>query len=72
MPLWTPRTSRWPTVLKGKDLIPLLLEMMLWSAEHNSETTAPDVLIAELKRDLAATVRAIRDLGGIEAFLATP
>jgi DNA-binding HxlR family transcriptional regulator len=56
---------------KGKDLIPLLLEMMLWSAEHEPHTTAPDVLIAELKNDRAKAARAIRKKGGIEAFLAS-
>jgi DNA-binding HxlR family transcriptional regulator len=56
---------------KGKDLIPLLLEMMLWSAEHEPHTRAPDVLIAELKNDRAKAARAIRKKGGIEAFLAS-
>jgi DNA-binding HxlR family transcriptional regulator len=56
---------------KGKDLIPLLLEMMLWSAEHEPHTGAPDVLIAELKKDRAKAARAIRQKGSIEAFLAS-
>lgn len=56
---------------KGKDLIPLLLEMMLWSAKHDPQVTVPDVLLAELKKDRARTARAIRQTGGIEAFLAS-
>ena len=56
---------------KGKDLIPLLLEMMLWSAQHEPQTGAPAVLIAELKKDQIKTARAIRQQGGIEAFLAS-
>jgi DNA-binding HxlR family transcriptional regulator len=56
---------------KGKDLIPLLLEMMLWSAQHEPQTGAPAVLIAELKKDQIKTTRAIRQQGGIEAFLAS-
>ena len=56
---------------KGKDLIPLLLEMMVWSAAHDPQTTVPGALLAELARDRPATAQAIRDLGGIEAFLAT-
>jgi DNA-binding HxlR family transcriptional regulator len=56
---------------KGKDLIPLLLEMMLWSAKHNRQTTVPDALLAELKKDPAGTARAIRASGSIKAFLAT-
>jgi len=53
----------------GKDLIPLLLQMMLWSAQHNPRTAAPAALIAELEADLAAAARAIRGEGGIQAFL---
>jgi DNA-binding HxlR family transcriptional regulator len=56
---------------KGKDLIPLLLEMMLWSAQHEPQTGAPAVLIAELKKDQVKTARAIRQQGGIEVFLAS-
>jgi DNA-binding HxlR family transcriptional regulator len=56
---------------KGKDLIPLLLEMMAWSAAHDPQAAVPPVLIAALRRDRAGTAQAIRDLGGIEAFLAT-
>jgi DNA-binding HxlR family transcriptional regulator len=56
---------------KGKDLIPLMLEMMLWSAEHNPHTATPDALITELKTDLAKAARAIQQKGGIQAFLAS-
>jgi DNA-binding HxlR family transcriptional regulator len=56
---------------KGKDLIPLLLEMMLWSAQHEPQTGTPAVVIAELKKDQIKTARAIRQQGGIEAFLAS-
>jgi DNA-binding HxlR family transcriptional regulator len=55
---------------KGQDLIPLLLEMMVWSAAHDPQVAVPEMLIAELARDRAAAARAIRDLGGVEAFLA--
>ena len=56
---------------KAKDLIPLLLEMMLWSAAHDPQVAVPEMLIAELTRDRAAAAWAIRNLGGMEAFLAT-
>ena len=56
---------------KGADLIPLLLQMMLWSAEHNPQTAAPDALITELKTDLGQAAQAIRQRGGIQAFLAS-
>jgi DNA-binding HxlR family transcriptional regulator len=54
---------------KGKDLIPLLLQMMLWSVKHNPRTAAPAELIAQLEADLDAAARAIRHEGGIQAFL---
>lgn len=54
---------------KGMDLIPLLLEMMLWSSKHLPETTTPRALVAELKKDKARVARGIRRRGGIEAFL---
>ena len=56
---------------KGKDLIPLLLETILWSARHDPQVTVPPALLAELDRDLPGAAQAIRDLGGVEAFLAT-
>jgi hypothetical protein len=45
--------------------------MMLWSAEHNPQTAAPDALITELKADLGQAAQAIRQEGGIQAFLAS-
>jgi DNA-binding HxlR family transcriptional regulator len=66
-----PRSGRqkYEATAKGMDLIPLLLEMMLWSAKHLPRTTTPRQLVAELKRDRARAVREIRRLGGIEDFL---
>jgi DNA-binding HxlR family transcriptional regulator len=54
---------------KGRDLIPLLLEMMLWSAKHLPGTTTPKQLVVELKKDRSRAAREIRQRGGIEAFL---
>lgn len=56
---------------KGKDLIPLLLQIMAWSAAHDRQAAVPGPLIAAITTDLPATARAIRDLGGIEPFLDT-
>lgn len=56
---------------KGKDLIPLLLEMMAWSAAHDPKVALPGVLIAELARDRANVARKVLELGSIEAFLAS-
>lgn len=56
---------------KGKDLIPVLLQVMLWSARHDPQVAIPPALLAELERDLPAAAQAIRELGGIEPYLAT-
>jgi hypothetical protein len=45
--------------------------MMAWSAAHDPQAAVPAVLIARLKEDRVGTARAIRDAGGIEAYLAT-
>jgi DNA-binding HxlR family transcriptional regulator len=68
-----PRSGRqsYRATAKGEDLIPLLLQMMLWSAAHDPLAAVPRALIAKLTADLPATARAIRDLGGVEAFLAS-
>jgi DNA-binding HxlR family transcriptional regulator len=52
---------------KGAELIPVLLQMMLWSAKHNPQTNAPAPLIAELNRDLQRTADTIRKEGGLSA-----
>jgi DNA-binding HxlR family transcriptional regulator len=50
---------------KGAELIPVLLQMMLWSAKHNPHTNAPAPLIAALEKDLQKTADAIRKQGGL-------
>jgi DNA-binding HxlR family transcriptional regulator len=56
---------------KGAELIPVLLQMMLWSAKHNPHSSAPEPLVAELERDLATAARAIREHGGIASYLSS-
>ena len=56
---------------KGKDLIPLLLGIMTWSAKHDPRVAVPGVLIDELGKDRASVARAVRDLGSVEAFVAS-
>jgi DNA-binding HxlR family transcriptional regulator len=64
------RTAYVPTE-KGKDLIPLLFEMLLWSAKHDPDTGAPEELVAELTRDKAKVAREVRRTGSVQAFLRT-
>jgi DNA-binding HxlR family transcriptional regulator len=41
---------------KAIDLIPMLLEMILWSAKHDPTTAAPKEFIARLKRDKTGVI----------------
>jgi DNA-binding HxlR family transcriptional regulator len=59
------------TTAKGKDLIPLLLEIMAWSAKHDPRAAVPAVLIAEIGKDRASVAKKVGDLGSVEAFLAS-
>lgn len=46
---------------KGIDLIPVLIEMMLWTEEHWSLASGPSVLIIEkARRNKAKTIRELR------------
>jgi DNA-binding HxlR family transcriptional regulator len=41
---------------KAIDLMPMLLEMILWSAKHDSDTAAPKKFIARLKKDKTGVI----------------
>lgn len=45
---------------KALDLIPMILEMIEWSAKHDSETAAPPEFIQMLKKDRKLLARQIR------------
>lgn len=42
---------------KGTDLIPMLLEMIVWGAKYDSETEAPEELVASFKADREKLIR---------------
>ena len=46
---------------KGLDLIPVLVEMANWSAEHDPGTAAPAAWIALMKADREKMIRLIRE-----------
>ncbi len=46
---------------KGLDLIPILVEMANWSAEHDPHTAAPAAWIALMKAEKAKMIRLIRE-----------
>jgi DNA-binding HxlR family transcriptional regulator len=45
---------------KGRDLAPMLVEMILWSAEHDPMTAAPEDFIAEAREDREALLDRLR------------
>ncbi|MDR0269765.1 helix-turn-helix domain-containing protein [Paenibacillus sp.] len=55
---------------KGLDLIPLLLELADWGAQHDAETDAPQNWISAVKADRESMIRLIRDTvqGGGSVF----
>jgi len=46
---------------KGLDLIPILLELANWSAQHDPQTGAPQVWIAMVNEDKEKMIRRIRE-----------
>ena len=54
---------------KGRDLAPLMLEMILWSAKHDPDTAVPAAFLRRAKRDREGLLREMasdddRDLRG--------
>lgn len=45
---------------KGLDLIPLMLEMIQWSAKHDPATAAPQAFLRRLKKDRAGLIAETR------------
>jgi DNA-binding HxlR family transcriptional regulator len=46
---------------KGLDLIPILLELASWGAQHDPQTAAPPAWIARVKADKAKLITLIRE-----------
>jgi DNA-binding HxlR family transcriptional regulator len=46
---------------KGLDLIPILLELASWSAQHDPQTAAPQAWIAVVNADKETMIRRIRE-----------
>lgn len=44
---------------KGLDLIPALLELILWSARHDAQTAAPPAVIRRIRNDRDGFVREV-------------
>lgn len=46
---------------KGIDLLPVILEMILWGAKHDPNTAAPPEFLRKLNKDRSAVLREIVD-----------
>ena len=46
---------------KGIDLMPMLLEMIAWSAKYDAKTEAPAEFIASFEADRAALIEQLKD-----------
>ena len=49
---------------KGRDLLPIMLEITRWSGKHDSETNAPSAFLKEIERDRGGAV--VRVLAGLD------
>jgi DNA-binding HxlR family transcriptional regulator len=45
---------------KGLDLIPLILEIVRWSAQYDAHTAAPPAFVKQLERDREGTIAMLR------------
>ena len=46
---------------KGIELMPMLLEMIAWSAKYDEQTEAPAEFIASFEKDRAALIEQLKD-----------
>lgn len=67
-----PRSGRqayYPTD-KGRDLIPVLLELIVWSDRHDPGAVTPQPLMQAARDDRDRVVAGLRESGSVEDFLA--
>jgi len=51
---------------KGLDLLPMLLEMVLWGAKHDPLTEAPQDFVRRIQRDRVGVISEIRKNAGMD------
>jgi len=56
----TGRNVRYGPTAKGIDLLPVLIEMIAWSARHDPRTAAPPAFVARIHKDRAGLMAEIR------------
>jgi DNA-binding HxlR family transcriptional regulator len=54
------RNLRYSLTAKGLDLLPMLLEMVAWSARHDPRTAAPPAFVARIRKDRARLIDELR------------
>lgn len=54
------RRYRYSLTEAGKDLLPILVEMIVWSAKHDADTEAPASFVRAARRDRAALLKKLR------------
>lgn len=54
------RNVRYSVTAKGLDLLPILLEMIAWSARHDPRTAAPSAFVARIRKDREGLIRELR------------
>jgi DNA-binding HxlR family transcriptional regulator len=55
------RATRYSLTLEGIDLLPLMVEMIVWSARHDPRTAAPPGFVRRATRNRAALLAEMRD-----------
>jgi DNA-binding HxlR family transcriptional regulator len=55
------RNVRYSPTARGLDLLPILLEMIAWSARHDPRSAAPPAFVARIQKDRAELLTELRE-----------
>jgi DNA-binding HxlR family transcriptional regulator len=55
------RNVRYSPTARGLDLLPILLEMIAWSARHDPRSAAPPAFVARIRKDRAELLTELRE-----------
>lgn len=55
------RNVRYGPTAKGLDLLPILLEMIAWSARHDPRSAAPPAFVTRIRKDRAELMTELRE-----------
>ena len=55
------RNVRYGATAKGLDLLPILLEMIAWSARHDAGSAAPPAFVARIRKERAELINELRE-----------